>query len=151
MYIFGMCLTLLFLNTRPLVLSKLIDNVLLHNQLYSFSKFLLMTTSMSSPVSLLNKTLVSSANKINFSLVDTLTISFVYRLNSIGPRTNPCGTCSLQHVIGNTSDCTWFIETNYRTVAYISRIICVHFEIQKKGCSLYNRNFFKLFLKVIFI
>ncbi len=37
-------------------------------------------------------TLVSSANRLNFALFETLHMSFIYRRNSKGPNTDPWGT-----------------------------------------------------------
>ena len=38
------------------------------------------------------KILVSSANKINLRSFDTLQMSLIYKINSFGPSTEPCGT-----------------------------------------------------------
>ena len=45
--------------------------------------------------------LVSSANKINLRSFDTLQMSLIYKINSLGPSTEPCGT---PHEICITSD-----------------------------------------------
>ena len=35
---------------------------------------------------------LSSANKINLRSFDTLQMSLIYKINSLGPTTEPCGT-----------------------------------------------------------
>ena len=47
------------------------------------------------------KILVSSANKINLRSFDTFQMSLIYKINSLGPSTEPCGT---PHEICITSD-----------------------------------------------
>ena len=52
--------------------------------------------------------LVSSANKIDFNVVDTLHMSFTYSINRAGPRIEPCGT---PHDTFNCSELVSLIHT----------------------------------------
>ena len=62
--------------------------------------------------------LVSSANKIDFNVVDTLLhMSFIYSINKAGPRIEPCGT---SHDTFNCSELVSLIHVY--TLAYILHV-----------------------------
>ena len=53
--------------------------------------------------------LVSSANKTDFNIVETLHMSFTYSINKAGPRIEHCGT---PHDTFNCSELVSFIHTH---------------------------------------
>ncbi|KAK2181315.1 hypothetical protein NP493_403g01007 [Ridgeia piscesae] len=91
MFTVGLC-CFLCANMIKLVLFTLSDNLLTLNHISSFSSALL-TVHAISPIFLVEyKMLVSSADKIILSNFDTSHMSFMYKINSTGPRIDPCGT-----------------------------------------------------------
>jgi len=91
------------LTLKSAVIGLVVNSIKLHiltlteilfrlNQLFiSESVLFAQTDSLYISVSYRN-TLVSSANNSNLALLLTLTISLIYKMNSKGPRTDPCGT-----------------------------------------------------------
>ena len=75
-----------------LILAILRDNLLIEN--YNCNLYSSLHTIFSSCfISLAEqKMFVSSANKINCTILETLHMSLIYRINSFGPSIDPCGT-----------------------------------------------------------
>ena len=81
-----------------LVLVTLSDHLLTLNHIASFYSSLLAVHAISTIFLFEQKKLVSSANKIILSNVDTSHIPFMYKINSTAPRIDPCGTPHLSVV-----------------------------------------------------
>ena len=68
------------------------DNLFAENHMWIFSNSAFITLrSLSKSLSQQN-IFVSSANKINLNIFETLQISLMYLINNFGPKIEPCGT-----------------------------------------------------------
>lgn len=85
-------LILRFPNNIIFVLFKVNDNLFLSNHIFNLLISLVTWSSTSFKFSPEPKIFVSSANNTSFNTCDTLQISLIYNINSLGPNTDPWGT-----------------------------------------------------------
>ena len=84
--------TLRYQKNMELVLVTFSDNLFAENHMWIFSNSALITLISLFKSLSQQRLFVSSANKINLNILETLQMSLMYIINNFGPKIEPCGT-----------------------------------------------------------